>query len=639
MAEKVASVKLTLNGQSYLGQLHSLGEENEKQAKKVESAWKRVGSAGFGSLKKSASDMVTSVKSTLSMVAGLGGAISLGGAVKDAIETQAAFKGMAFDVQTATGESVDFAATMKEAEAEAIKWGVSTKGLAGVFEETAARTKNLDFAKESMKAAAITSRATGASLETLGDIAGALGEKFDVADGDIADGLGVAYSMAKQAHVPLEEMGAVIDKIGSSAKSLGIVGIEGFQRVMGMATIAKEATKGMRPALSATMQLMEQMGDPSHSKKMRVAFGVETKGKDWEQGLADIIAKTGGKKELLAKGFEGEQLKVVESLADVFRTTFAETTGTVKQKTSHALDSLHEMLGKAGEANVNAAGIAEQAAKRVQSPSAQMEIAMKKLAAEFTRPEMMTGLMRLAKIAPEAANKLAHLLEIAFEHPAMAAGIFAGMKLGAPLLKGAIGEGASIVAAKVKEAALEAMLGKGGGVGSGVGGAGGFIGKAGFVAAAGVVGIAAGDWLSGKIDDHSVKPTQATTNSLKDATLATELNTTGRFSLAGARESVETLRTRLAAAKKEKEFSWSDVATVGLRRLSTASDKEIKAGEQALAQGEAAIRTKMAPAAEKAAAAIDKFTESVDKASKATNSAAGKGPMQPSPVRPGYAPR
>ena len=65
MAEKVASVKVSLNGGTFLGQLKSLGEENEKQAKKVESAWKRVGVAGFGSLKKSVGDMGSAVKSTL----------------------------------------------------------------------------------------------------------------------------------------------------------------------------------------------------------------------------------------------------------------------------------------------------------------------------------------------------------------------------------------------------------------------------------------------------------------------------------------------------------------------------------------------------------------------------------------------
>jgi len=647
MAEKVASVKVSLNGGTFLGQLKSLGEENEKQAKKVESAWKRVGVAGFGSLKKSVGDMGSAVKSTLTMVAGLGGAVSLAGAVKGALDSRSAFKALAFDVEAASGDTINFASVMKDAQTEATKWGVSTTALAGVFREAQERTKNLDFSKAAMQAAAITARGTGASLETLATIAGALGEKFNVADGDIADGLAVAYSMATKAHVPLEEMDGIIDKIGSSAKALGIEGVGGFERIMGMATLAKEATKGMRPALNATMQLLEQMGDPSHRKKMMVAFGVETKGSNWEKGITDIIKKTGGKRELLVKGFEGEQLKVVQSLGDVFRSTFEETTGTVKDKTKAALDSLRAAIGQAGTSNLNAARVAEEAAKRVQSPSAQMAIAMEKLTAEFTKPELMHGLIRLAKVAPEAANKLAGLLELAFDHPAMAAGIFAGMKLGVPLLQGALTTAGGIMASQMKVAVVEAMLGKGGGVASNVGGAGGVVGKAGFVAAAAMAGVMVGDYASEKIDKNLVNPAQKTRNALTDATMSTELNTTGRFSEKGAKESLDTLRTRLTQAKKEREFSGWDVASLGLRRLGTASDKEIKRAEDTLAQGEAALRTKMAPAAEKAASGMDKFSASLERADKAANKFAqqpgppssARGPIQPPPVRPGYAPR
>lgn len=645
MAEKVASVKLTLNGSTYLGQLKELGEENVKQAAKAESAWKRVGVAGLGAFRKAASDTVASVKSTLSMVAGLGGAVTLGGAVKGALDSRSAFKALAFDVQAASGETIDYAAVMRDAQQEAIKWGVSAKELGGVFKEAMAETKDQDFAREAMRAAAVTARGTGASLETLGTIAGALGDKFNVSDGDIADGLAVAYSMVRQTNVPLEEMEGIIDKLGSSAKSLGIQGVGGFERVMGLASIAKDAAKGIRPALSATMQLMEQMGDPSHRKKMMLAFGVETKGKDWEQGLADIIAKTGGKKELLAKGFEGEQLKVVTALGDVFRTTFEESTGTAKQKTKAALDALHATISEAGTSNMNAANIAEEAAKRVQSPSAQMAIAMERLTAEFTRPELMNGLIRLAKVAPEAANKLAGLLEFAFNHPAMAAGIYAGMKLGAPAIKAALSEGASVIGDKLKVAVVEAMAGKGGGFGAG-GGALGTLGRVGAVAAAGLVGVEAGQALSENIDKNVVEPTQKRRAALQSATITTELNTTGRFNVDSARESLANLRARLDQAKRDREFSWQDVTTFGLRRLSTASDKEIARGERAYAEGEAALRARMAKSAESAAEEVRGMAVAAREASAVFRGmaapgggAGGKGPMRPPPVTPGYNPR
>lgn len=639
MTEKVASVRLTLNGSTYLGQLKSLGEETVKEAKRSESAWKQVGVAGFGAMKKSASDAFSAVKGTLKMVAGMGGALSLGTAVKGALDARSAFKGLAFDVEESSGETVDWTAKMREAQQVSSQWGISQTALANVFKDVQAETKDIDFATEAMKASGMVARATGGDVGLLGEIAGKMGSKFNVADGDIADGLSVVHSMSRQANIPLEEMVSVIDRIGSSGKSLGIEGIGGFERIMGLATIAKESTKGMRGALQATMQLMEQMGDPSHRKKMLMAFGVDTKGMDWERGLAAIIKKTGGKRDQLVKGFEGEQLKVVMSLAEVFKTSFEETTGNAKAKTAAGVEALRQHLTEAGTANVNASRMQERAAERMQSPQAQVEKAMQDLSIAFTRPEMMAGLLRLAKVAPDAANRLAKIVELAFDHPAMAAGIFAGMKLGIPLLQGAIGAGGKILAQHVGAAVTAAMLGKGGGVGSAVGGAAGFMGRAGFVAGAGVAGVAAGVVAAEEIDKNIVNPTIKTRNALKDATFAAEFNQD--------KGSLANLQARLAEAKKEKEFSWKDVASLGIRRAFVSSDKEIASGEKAVSDLQSSLAKRATPAANqvadslvKATQALDRFGHKLDSLQPAgTPGGGGRGPMQPKPVQPGYSPR
>ena len=692
-SEKTAAVKLTLDGSNYLSNLRKVGQQNAEVAARAQSAWKKMGVAGLESVKRSAAETWASVRGSVKMIAGIGGAATLGGAIKGALDLRSEFKKLAFDVKAGSGQIVQWDALLKEAQEQGIKWGVSTEDLGKAFGEIRDETGSIDYAREAMKAVAVTSRGTGADVHALAGAASSLGEKFGVTGAQAGEALAAVYSMAHQGNIPLEEMDSVIDRIGSSAKLAGVQGVQGFKQIMGLANIAKESSKNLRGALAGVMGLEEEIARPEFGKKIAAQFGIATRdakgeAKEMTSVLAAIFAKTGGKKEALAQAFQGEQLKIVNEIAEPFRAAFETTSGDVNTKTKAALAALRAKLDEASTTYISAADIAKEAQQRTKGPSAQMAIAMERLKAAFTKPEMIDGLVRLAKVAPLVAQKMADLLEMAFEHPAMAAGIVLGLKAGVPFLTGAIsaggraiasqiaaavmGEGAGAVAGKVAGAAARG----GGGIVPVPAGAMGVLGKGIAIAGAALAGYEIGKAFTDYVEEHATRPAAANRDALQGATMAAEMNATGKANPQAAAASVKELRAKLDIAKRDRE----GIAGV-LNFQGTAGSEDIGRAERALAKartasgedihafvrpGEDRIREIVnragtygqqgfvgptLPAGEdQAAKAVDELPAKLGKQTLTVRvsgplevrqmaPAASRGPRPVGPVTPGYAPR
>lgn len=667
-AEKTASVKLTLNSGSFLSGLKAITKAAGDTGRGLVRGLQAPTIAGLKRMGQAASEMGGALKNTLRMVGGLGGALSLAESVKGAVDLRAQWKQIAYDIKGGTGELVDFKELMKDAQTAAIQWGQSTEDLGRAFATVNEEVADTNFASDAMHAIAVTARGTGKSVEELADVAGKLNEKFLVGSSGIEDGLAKVVGMSLKGGVHFDQMAQAVEKVGSSAKLLGINGIEGFQKVIGMANLAKGSAKNLRGALTGVMGIMDEMSTPEGLKKMGAAFQIATKDAKGAQRpffdmVESIMKKTHGKKSMLARGFQGEQLKIVNDLGQVFRETFEKTSGTVEQKTAAALDAYRAHLDEASRSQLDAAKVAQQAADRMNSPSAQMTVAMEKLKRAFTSPEMMDGLLKLAKMAPMAAQRLAGLAEMVFEHPAMAAGIFAGIKLGVPFLQGAIAAGGKSIATALLGAVMQGGGGAsqvvgalgGGAAARGTAGAVGALGTVGLLAGAGLAGYQAGSYAADNWIDPVVSKSQGKTDNLQAATLAADMNTSGKFTKGGGEESLATLRASLDAAKKDKEFSWKDVATFGLRRLGTADSGDIDKGEKLYAERKKALDA-MGPAAEKSADGLDKVTDALSKTadgltrfarkldgaggsvpgSAPTDGPPPRGPLKLPPAAPGY---
>ena len=654
-SEKTATVKLTLDGSSYIGELKNVTRESEASATRVENAWKKSAVAGLKEFRTQLGEVTSSVKNTIRNIATLGGAVSFGAAIKGAVDAEAQFKNLSFAIKAGTGELVAWQDLQKDAQTTATQWGQSSRELGKVYHDLFSELGDLPLAKVGMEQAALASRATGESVETLANITGVLGEKFNVTAAEMPEAMAAVISLGNKGGISIAQMGEKLGLLGASARAAGLQGQGGFQTMVGMANIADNAMGSFKKSLSAVTGLLDAFGTPEEAKKISGVFGVavrDAKGnvRDLTTVMGEIFQKTGGQREKLAMGFTGEQLKLVVELGKTYGDTFKATSGSIKDKSEAALAAYNAAIKKAGESQLTAAQLADEANNRMKDPQARLAQAIEKIEQAFTKPKMIDALEKLAESLPELAEQMSKLISFVLENPGTSAAIAAGVKLGAPALQAAL----TAAAPGIGKAVMGA-LGQGAGAFTVSGGAPGALGKVagvagavGAVAAVGAVSYEAASAYAEHAIDPARKRSAEVAGGLQGATMAASINTTGRIDPKRAQESLDTLRQRLDAARKDREFSFSDVYTLGLRRLGTASDEDIAKGQAAYDQGVAALEQKMAPAAEKTAAQLSDVNEALgvfaaslrgSTPTGAGGAGASRGPIQPARSVPGYADR
>lgn len=633
-SSREGSLTLTLKSGSLLSALKSTGSAIAQEGKRWGKALQEPTVAGLKAVRRELGNTYGDVKRTIKMAASFGGALSLGGGIKSAIDITGKFRNLAFSIQAGTGIAQDWRAMMQDVQDTAIATGQSTSELADAFKEVYEEVGDADFAKAAMKTIATQATATGDSVQSLASIAGTLNEKFGVTAKELPEALAIAKGLGEKGGIQFDEMASKLGILGASAKKAGMEGIPGFQRLIGLANSGDDALGGLRKNVSAVTSFLDKLGDTGQRKAIKQNFGVDVndakgKAKDATRVLGEIFAKTGGSKEKLQKVFTGEEGKLIVSLGQKYAKTFAETSGDVKTKTAAALDAYNGALDEAGRSNLNAAQVAAEAAKRAQDPAHRMQSALEHIEQAFTKPELLGALDRLSATLPGLAEKLSKLLGFVLENPGTSLAIAGGIKLGTPFIEAAMKVGAE----NFGKAALEALSGKGGGLGGG-GGAAGTLGRVAAVAGAGFAGYEAGSAYADSVIDPDVKKQQLKTDNLQAATIAADIN--------GDQGSVDTLRQRIAQAKKDKEFSgWDDVKTLGFRHMSTASDDDIAKSEKVLQQQEAKLKMNSKELAGAIAGETLKvqIVGGVVPGAAPTNGPPARGPIVVQPSRPGYQPR
>jgi TP901 family phage tail tape measure protein len=659
--EREAAVKVTLKTGGYLSALRETARQTVDYGRQWGRAIKGPVIAGLKEVGKELRSTAEQTKNAAKFAITLGGAFSFGNALKGATESRKMFRDLSFQIQSGTGEMVDWNTLQKDAQITALQWGQSTRDLGAVYRALFEDLGDIGLAEAGMENAAIAARATGKEVGVLASVVGTLAEKFSVTGEEMPEALAAAISLGNKGGITLEQMADKLGILGASARAAGLGGQAGFQTIVGMANVADNAMGSFKKSLTAVTGLLDAFGTPEQAKKIQESFGVAVKdakgeARDFNTVMGEIFKATGGKREKLAKGFTGEQLKLVLELGKVFHDTFEGTAGTVKAKTAAALEAYQSTLRDAGASQLTAADIAKRAAENMaEDPQARLAQALEKMEQAFAKPKMIDAINKLSERLPELAEKVTGLVGFVLDNPKTTAGIVLGMKVGAPFLGGAIQAAApsvakailsgltsqSAAAAFAPSGAAPGMLAKGAGV----------VGSAAAVVGAGVAGFAIGEVIADKAIDPVVNESRGKAVSLDVATKTADINTSGKFSREGAQASLANLRASLDAAKKDREFSWKDVATLGLRRLGTASEGDVNKGEALLAERQAVV-DKMAPAGDKAAGALEKAADAADKFARAAgalapaaaviakaNAPPPRGPMPVSPARPGYLPR
>lgn len=490
MSSKTASVKLTLEASSYMSQMRRVGDASASAAKNSGRAWE-VARAGLQGMKGAAQNMLGSLKSMLSTAATLGGALSAGKMFSDAVKMQSAYRDLAFRVGMATKASVSWQEIQAKIEPIARKTARSSEELAEAFGSVLGEVGDAKFAEASIGAIGTIATATGRPVAELASIAGSLGDKFGVTADQIPDALASVIEFANRGGVQMEDLTQVLNITGASARAAGMMGEQGFRRMIAMANMGGDALGTLKKGLSAISGLVDQLAQPETAKALKLNFGVDTKdskGRVKEIGalLGEVMRKTKGNREKLAKVFSGEQLKLVTELGRPFRETYDSVKGNEKQKLDAATEAFKSTLDQAGKTSFGFAEAQKEAAKRAKDdPTVKYREAMERLSQAMQKPEIINAINDLAKNLPKLAEVVAQVVTLITKHPALAGGAYVGAKVGAGGAQAMLGQ---MWAARALRGAAPAAPGAPGAppvVGTAKGAGGGAM-VAGAAAAAGV---------------------------------------------------------------------------------------------------------------------------------------------------------
>jgi hypothetical protein len=393
---------------------------------------------GFGAAKDTLASLGSELKSTLSQVATLGGALSLGAGAKAGMDLVSTYKDLAFQISVGTGEAVKWEEIQKDIEGAASRWKRSNEEVAGSYRALFDETGDLQFTADAVDAVAMAATATGKSVESLTSIAGTLNEKFGIAGDQMEDALASVIELSSKGGATIEDLGAKLGVVGASAKQMGLQGKEGLQQVLGMLNVGDNVTGSFKKNLAAVTGLMETFGNADKLKAIEKDLGIKLTDKSGaarQDALDKILSKTGGKEQTLSKIFQGDTLKLVSDFGKTYQQTFNETAGTAKQKTKAALDAFHEALAKAGQTSLSAAELEEQAKKRAaEDPERIWTDSLNRFKQAFTKPEMVASMEKLAQLIPKLTNGFTSLVELAANHPLLAVGAFAAKSAGGSLV-------------------------------------------------------------------------------------------------------------------------------------------------------------------------------------------------------------
>ncbi len=448
-------------------------------------------SKGFGDGIKGAQGAVTglfsSIKQGLVQVSGIGGLLGVTELVRGAMKTREAFKDIAVAIQAGSGDAKAFAAVMFAGSSAAVKWGKDVDELGAAMKAVWQETGDKEFTTKSAETIAKMSRATGESMGMLGSLAGGLHKHFGIADKDLEDTMASVISLGNKGGTSVEQLTERIGFIGSAAQEAGISGKAGFETIAGMLNFGSEGAKNFRKNLTTVSGIIEELGSKTKRNKMMMQLGVDggaaSKATDFQSAIAEMLKKTGGKKEKLAVAFaNASQLEFMVGLGQHYNEAFTATKGDMKTKMAAGVAEFRRQLAESGKSAISGADLTKIASERMKDAPATMEQAMAKMKQAFDRPEIIAAVGRLADSLPMLAEAAAKAVGFMVAHPlasgaavvgAVAAKGAAGAVLPG-LIQAAFSTGGTLAAGSITAAApsIGAQLGTGlAGVAPGIGAA------------------------------------------------------------------------------------------------------------------------------------------------------------------------
>lgn len=421
---KSASIKLTINKGPFKDGLKESEKDVQAFGDRANAALNKGFKDGIKGAESSLKSLGSSIKSGLAQFSGIGGALGMVELVKLAVQTEGAFKGVAAGIRFGTGAATDFRALMADGSTAASKWGKDVDEVGRSMKRVWEETGDTDFTKSSVDTIAMVSRASRENVEMLGGLSGELHKKFGITNADLGDTLAAVLSLGNKGGVTVDELSGSIGRIGAFARESGLQGQAGFQKMLALLNMGDEGAKNLRKNIASVGGILEHLGTNGKDRSMLLMkLGLDpsqVKG-DATAQIGQILKSTGGNKDKLAMGFEGDQLTFMVELGKKYSSAFAATTGDVKTKTAAGLAAYNAALEKAGHSAVTGADLQDMANAAMEGGPAKMDAAMQKMRAAFLKPEIADAVGKLADVLPKLAEVVSWVVSNASAHP-LAAG-------------------------------------------------------------------------------------------------------------------------------------------------------------------------------------------------------------------------
>jgi len=419
MAEREASVKLTLDNGQFIVSLRRAGdavEDVQKKAAKSASAW----TAGLNGAKSAIGSLSGMVKQVVGAAAGLGGAFALGSGIHQAISLREQFRTIEFQIRKTGNATANWEDLLNKARTAAIATGHSTGEMGEAMTTLMEGVGDSKFAVGALEHVGNAAKVTNKSLTQWADVAGMLKEKFGATLETLPGMIAVVTEKTGSGALKLEDMGEKFALLAGEAADAGFTGEKGLSSVLGMLGALDDRLGAQSiPAFKKLFQVMKDgsAGFKDLQKDAGVKLAPDMSG---AEKLRAFMSTAKGRKAMTEK-LGGEQRVVFDELSKPFEEAFnsaKQSSKNTEAATAAGLAAFDKAMAAMGEHALTAKQLAAEAKKRADDdPMAQLKRAQEMFVEGLAKPEVFEAMDKLAKHLPVLAKKLAELVEWAVNNP------------------------------------------------------------------------------------------------------------------------------------------------------------------------------------------------------------------------------
>jgi len=442
MASRDAAIRVSMRSSAFKSETRSLESHVKGVGRRMGDALKAPMSAGLNSVRKSIAGIGNTLKGTIRTAATLGGALTAGALVKDAINIQSLFRNIAFSISKIPGHVMDWQDVQALVDNAVYDTKAEVDGLAGSFHDVFKATGDASYAAKAMETVGYATVATGESVDSLTQASQLLKRKFGITEASLTDAMTRFIQLTGSGGKSLDELTGRFAVMAGEARQAGMTGTDGVSQLLGMLllldeSIGEKADPGLKNLFQTLKTGTTQLKRIQKEGRIRIDADATALEKI-KQILSSTKARAAAEMTITA-----DARTVFDELARPFDVALEEARSKGLKKSAAidaALEAFDQNISKASRTTMRWDDILKQHASRVdKDPSIALQDAINKVKRAFSQPKMLNAIEKMAEKLPILAEKITEFVDWVVDNPWQAVGSVAGIKIGGAALGGFAG--------------------------------------------------------------------------------------------------------------------------------------------------------------------------------------------------------